>query len=365
MEQIREKVALTFIPRVGNILAKQLISYAGGPEEVFALSPGELSKIPRIGPNLARSIERDKIFKKADETIEHCIKNNIELLFYLDLGYPNKLKDIEDAPVLLYKKGKGDVNYKKTIGIVGTRNATPYGIKVTSKIIEEIKDQNVQVISGLALGIDIQSHKSCIENNVSTVGVMATGIDTIYPERHKSIAEEMYEKGAVLTEYPIGTKPDPKRFPARNRIIAGMSDAIIVVEAAHKGGALITAEVANSYNKEVFAVPGNLGNPYSTGCNNLIKAHKAYIYTNTKDLEYYLGWDDNATQSKDSSLDFSILNDCEKRIADVLKDSPNIILDELSRKTQLQVNELAINLLTMEMNGYVKANPGNKYELLS
>jgi DNA processing protein len=322
-------------------------------------------KIPGIGYIVAEAIIQQSILRKAEEEMNWAEKNKVEILFYTNKNYPERLRHFSDSPPLLFLDGQTNLNVPKTVGIVGTRQATSYGKDVTEKIINEIKNYQPTIISGLAYGIDIHAHKLALSAKLPTVAVMATGVDIIYPFIHKETALRMKENGGLLTEYRPGTKPDPAFFPARNRIVAGLCDAIIVIEAAFKGGALITAEIANSYNREVFAVPGNLGNKYNEGCNHLIKTHKAHIYTSAKDLEYILNWDIEKRENNISKHKISeTLEGDERIIAEMLLDKESMPIDELSWKTNIPINKLSSLLLSMEFNGLIAALPGKKFRLV-
>lgn len=359
------EVAIGLIPGVGCQNTKQLISYCGSAEKVFTTSKGRLLKIPGIGEVVADAIVKQVILPKAEAEIAWAEKNKVEILFYTHPNYPERLRHFSDSPPLLFLDGNTNLNTLKTIGIVGTRQATAYGKEITEKIIEEIKLYQPTIISGLAYGIDIHAHKAALSAKLSTIAVMASGIDIVYPSIHKEIAYKMKENGGLLTEYRPGTKPDPSFFPARNRIVAGLCDAIIIIEAAFKGGALITAEIANSYSREVFAVPGNLGSKYNEGCNHLIKTHKAHIYTSVKDLEYILNWD---IEKKEKIVPRHKISDTlegdERTIAEMLVDKDGMAIDELSWKTNISINKLSSVLLTMEFNGLITALPGKKFKLV-
>lgn len=283
-------VALHFIPGIGDYLVKQLVSYCGSAEQVFKTPKGKLLKIPGVGAISAEAIKNGNTFHDAEKELKKAEREDVEIILYIDKKYPLRLKTIEDAPALLYYKGNQNLNVPKTVGIVGTRQATEYGKEMVERICQELAPHKALIISGLAYGIDIHAHKAALKNNLATIGVMGSGIDIIYPAAHKETAKKMLTNGALLTENRFGTKPDAHNFPARNRIIAGLCDALIVVEAAEKGGALITADIANSYNKDVFALPGNLGQSFSEGCNKLIKTNRANLFTSVKDLEYIMNW---------------------------------------------------------------------------
>ncbi len=365
MDQNRlAQIALHFIPGVGHMLAKQLISYSGSAEALLKTSKGKLLKTPGIGPHTAEAIVNQIPLKKAEEELEKCDKIGAKIILYSDKEFPKRLNHINDAPSLLYIKGSANLNTDKIVSIVGTRKATAYGKKITQQLVEELIPHNPLIVSGLAYGIDIHAHKSALKNNLNTIGVMASGIDTIYPSAHREVAIKMASQGALITENSIGSKPDAPKFPARNRIIAGMADVVIVIEAAIKGGALITAEIANTYNKDVFAVPGNLGNEFSSGCNNLIKINKAHLLNSVKDIEYIMNWEAGESKANQLSLNINDFDPEERLVIEELQqfDQP-LHLDNLSWKTKVSASKLASILLNLEFKGYVISLPGKQYQL--
>jgi DNA processing protein len=359
-------LALHFLPGIGDHLIKQLVSYCGSAEKAFKTPKGKLLKIPGIGPVAVESIQSRSVFHLAEKELKKAEKEETEILFYTDKQYPSRLKQIEDAPSLLYYKGSISLNFSKSVAIVGTRQATEYGKEIVNNIIDELLPHNPIIVSGLAYGIDIQAHKHAVKNHLPTLGVMGSGMDVIYPAAHKETAKKMITHGGLLTENPFGTKPDAHNFPARNRIIAGLCDALIVVEAAEKGGALITAEIANSYNKDVFAVPGSLGLTYSEGCNKLIRNNKANLYTSVKDLEYILNWsvEKNSSKQNEMSFDFSDSDPDEKKVLEILiaKKAP-MLIDEIAHQSELPPSLLASLLLTLEFKNIVKSLPGKMFAL--
>jgi len=360
------QVALSMIPGVGDVMAKTLVSYCGSASEVFRKNKSQLAKLPGFGTIHADKILRFKDFSKAEQELIKCAKHEVEIIFFTDKQYPKKLKHAPDSPTLLFYKGKASLNNPKTVAIVGTRRSTSYGREFTEYIVEKLAAHNALIVSGLAYGIDITAHKAALKNGLDTIGVMASGLDVIYPSMHRSIANEMLQQGGLLTEFRIGEKPEAHNFPSRNRIIAGMSDLTIVVEAAEKGGALITAEIANSYNRDVFALPGNIDNKYSQGCNNLIKQNKANLITSISDIEYIMNWQPtkNHTDQDEKYYDYSQLTEEEKSIIETLREQKDgMIIDELSWKSQIPLNKLASLLLNLEFNGIVKTIPGKKYRL--
>lgn len=362
-EKVHE-LALTMIPGVGDVLIKLLISYCGSASAVFKSNKVKLLKIPGIGEKIADSIIQNKSINIAEKELEQINKHGAKLLFFTDKSYPEGLKQIPDAPVLLYYRGNADLNNKKTISIVGTRNATEYGKSFVHEFISELKKINPLIVSGLAYGIDYHVHKAALENNIPTIGVMGTGINLIYPAAHKNTALQMLANGGLLTEFPLDTTPDRQNFPARNRIVAGMADATIIIEAAKGGGALITAEIANSYNKDVFAVPGNVNNKFSEGCNDLIKNNKAQLITSAQDLIEFMNWDQDSSGIRASASRTPLgLNPEELKIYTLLKVNDELLIDEISWKAQLPINKVASLLLTLEFQGIVKALPGKKFKL--
>jgi DNA processing protein len=363
------QIALTLVPGVGSILIRQLISYCGSAENVFRSPMARLLKVPGIGEVTARAILKPDVLNEAERVSLRLEKMGARALFYTDKAFPTRLKSLYDAPALLYFMGSGDLNATRTIGLVGTRQATDYGRRVTADIIEALVPFGVYVISGLAYGIDIAAHRSSLANNLPTVGVMASGLDVIYPNIHQKTASEMCVSGGLLTESQPGTKPDAHLFPARNRIIAGLSDAIVVVEAAAKGGALITAEYANNYHRDVFAVPGQLNQAFSAGCNKLIRENKAQIYTSPRDLIEALNWDQTPPNSagthasrKNQAPPLPIdVTDEESQVLALLRQTTDLHIDELSWQSQIPMGRLASLLLSLEFRGFVRSMPGKKY----
>ncbi|NBW34887.1 MAG: DNA-protecting protein DprA [Cytophagia bacterium] len=357
-------LALHFIPGIGDYLLRQLVSYCGSAERVFKTPKGKLLKIPGVGEVTANAILAHQTFDMAEKEILRAEKLNVELIFYLDKNYPSRLKQLQDAPTLLYCKGAIDFENPKSIAIVGTRKATAYGRECVEQLIAELVPHQALIVSGLAYGIDIQAHKQAIKQGLQTLAIMGSGIDVIYPATHKDAAHQMQKNGGLVTENRIGAKPDAHNFPLRNRIIAGLCDALIVVEAAEKGGALITAEIANSYNKDVFAFPGNVGETHSEGCNTLIKNNKAHLITSVKDIEYIMNWEVATTPLKKKEV-FSLdgFEPDEQVILQLLLEKSPSTIDELSWKSNISVSQLASILLTLEFKGVLQSLPGKLYRL--
>ncbi|TWJ04737.1 DNA processing protein [Mucilaginibacter frigoritolerans] len=363
---LHHQIGLTFLKNIGPTLAKVLVSYFGDAENVFKASNAKLLKVPGIGEKTIAQLNFGEALTKAEAEMKFIDKHGIDVIFYTDSAYPKRLKNCNDSPVLLYTKGNSDLNAQHIISIVGTRNATEYGKQLCKQLIEELQQYNVLVVSGLALGIDVAAHKESLKLNVPTVGVLAHGLDRVYPNQNRLIAEKMLENGGLLTEYPSGTTPDRENFPQRNRIVAGIADATIVVEASIKGGALITAEIANSYNRDVFAFPGRVGDDFSEGCNFLIRNNKAALLTCAADLAYSLGWETN-NSAKPTIEQFVLpidLSTDERLIFDILQQHKNpIAIDDLTLKINMTTSMLAMNLLNMEMQGYIKSLPGKTYRI--
>lgn len=363
-DELLHRIALTLIPGVGDKIAKTLIAHCGSALAVFGEKRAVLEKIPGIGSNASKNITTQNVLTRAEAELSFIESKDIQPLFYLDEEYPRRLKMCEDGPLMLYYRGNANLNKQQVIAIVGTRNATDYGRSFCENFIEELKPYNPLIISGLAYGIDIHSHRKALQNGLPTVAVLAHGHDRIYPAAHKSTAHDMLQNGGLLTDYLSETNPDRENFPKRNRIVAGISDAVVVVEAAKKGGALITAEIANSYNRDVFAVPGNLGHPFSEGCNLLIKQNKAALITGASDLKYILGWEEQQKVEAHSQTQLFIdLDGVEKEVWSLLSTEGKMQLDTLCIKLKLPVSKVLQHLMALELKGLVKALPGKVYAI--
>ena len=363
---LKHQLALTFMKGIGPTLSRSLLAYFGNAEEVFKGSPSRLMKVPGIGLKTLEQVNFTEALNKADRELDYVEKNGIDVLFFTDDRYPKKLKNCNDAPILLYSKGNADLNMQRVVSIVGTRNATDYGKQLCKQLLEDLQAYEVLVVSGLALGIDVAAHKESLRLNMPTVGVLGHGLDRLYPSQNRAVADKMLLNGGLLSEYPSGTKPDRENFPQRNRIVAGMADVTVVIEAGIKGGALITAEIANSYNRDVFAFPGRITDEYSEGCNFLIRNNKASLLSCAADLAFLLGWDKPGsakTAPKQTMLPIDLTTH-ERIIWDALQqNNAPLAIDELSIKLNMPVSQLAMNLLNMEMQGYINAKPGKMYAI--
>ena len=364
---LKHKIALSLIPGIGDINARKLVSNIGSVEGVFSESYRSLIKIPGIGNNLARSVCDRSYIKIAEKEAEYVTKNNIRTYFYLDNDYPYRLRQCDDSPVTFYFTGCCDLNASKILSVVGTRNATPRGKEICEKIISGLAEGHPElvIVSGLAYGIDIASHKAALNNNLQTIGVLAHGFSTIYPSVHRSTANEITKKGGLVTDFLSDALPERNNFLKRNRIIAGLSDATLVVESGIKGGALITADIAGSYNRDVFAVPGRPGDQWSAGCNSLIKNNKAALVEDSEDVEYFLTWKPSGTKLAVQRTLFNEMDDSEKLIYENLNRNGEMNIDLLCRTGDIPIYKLSALLLQMEFKGLIKCYPGNLYRVVS
>lgn len=360
------QLALTLVPNIGPIQAKTLLQHCEA-EEIFHAKKIFLEKLEGIGPVRAASIKKFDGFSRAEEEIKFIEKYKIKPLFVTDSQYPKRLLNCYDSPIMLYYRGEAYLNAQKIVAIIGTRNHSEYGKQQTEKLVKELAGQNIIVVSGLAYGIDALAHKASIKNGLATIGVLAHGLDQIYPAEHTNLAKEMVKhNGGLLTEFRSNTKPDKHNFPTRNRIVAGMSDATIVMETGIKGGSMITAELANSYNKDVFALPGKTTDAKSAGCNYLIKNNKAVMFSDTADLIDLMGWQEKSAvkKSKKSQRELFIeLTADEKIIVDIIKEKETIHIDEINLKSGLSSGNIAAAILNLELQGVMLSLPGKLYQL--
>jgi DNA processing protein len=363
---LKHKIALSIIPRIGDINARKLVSYFGSVEAIFSEPYQNLIKIPGIGSGLAKYISDRSYLRAAEREAEFVVKNNISTYFYLDNNYPFRLRQCDDSPVLFYFKGNCDLNSPRIISIVGTRNATARGRELCEKIIAglAVGDPGLVVVSGLAYGIDIAAHKSALAHNLRTIAVLAHGIRTIYPSIHRSIARDITGKGGLLTDFVSDALPERNNFLKRNRIIAGMADATVVIESGIKGGALVTADMACSYNRDVLAVPGRPDDQWSAGCNSLIKNNKAALVESAEDIEYFLNWMPEKSRPAVQRSLFSDLDETEQTIFEMISKEGEATIDQICRSLDIPIYKLSALLLQMEFKGVVKCYPGNLYKAL-
>jgi DNA processing protein len=359
------QIALTLIPNIGPVQAKILLQQYE-PADLFKAKKSSLEHIEGIGSIRANSIKGFNDFKTAEDEIVFIEKYKIKPLFLTDNGYPGRLLNCYDSPTLLYFKGDADLNASKIIAIIGTRNHTEYGKQLTEKLIADLAALNITIVSGLAYGIDAIGHKAALKNNLPTIGVLAHGLDQVYPSQHTGLARDIIKHGGgLLTEFRSNTNPDKHNFPARNRIVAGMSDATIVIETGIKGGSMITAELANGYNKDVFAFPGKVTDSKSGGCNSLIKNNKAVLLTEAEELIEIMGWEEKHQKPGAGSQKqlFIELNNEEKIIVEILKEKDTAHIDEINFKSGLSSSAVAAAILNLELQNLVTSQPGKLYSL--
>ncbi|MFM2267632.1 MAG: DNA-protecting protein DprA [Bacteroidota bacterium] len=369
--ELLHRVALLKVPKIGGQTAKSLIAHCGSATDVFKASLRELAKIPQVGELIARNIHRQKtdaeLWRWAEKELNFIEKNDVKILFHTDKNYPERLRQIQDAPLLLYQHGDPHLNAQRVIAIVGTRKPTPYGLRMTEQIIEGLSSYNPLIISGLAFGIDAAAHRHSLSQNLPTVAVLGTGLQRIYPTEHTDLAKRMTDEGGgLLTEFTSDQEPVREHFPMRNRIIAGLCDAMIVVETPTKGGSMISATLANDYNRDLFALPARTGDRMSEGCNALIKMQRAQLIESGEDVAYFLRWDELAKKHRPTQAQlFTNLTEPQQRVLTVLTSEENHSIDQLSAKLNQKSGELASILLELEFLGLIKAQPGKLFSAIS
>lgn len=357
------QIALTQLFRVGPVKAKEMLSRLEHVEELFSLAPNRLHKLTGMSISFIRGLQREQALQKAVSIAEHLQKYRIEPIFYTDAAYPERLRNCIDGPILLYKKGPAPLSTSKMVSIVGTRNATSYGVSLCRELVAALKDMNATIVSGLALGIDSVAHQSSLENNISTIAVLGHGLDRIYPQKNIHLAQEIVHNGALLTEFVPGTEPDKENFPKRNRIVAGLCDVTVVIESKRKGGSLITASLANDYNRDVFAYPGSVHQETSRGCNDLIAAQKAHLIQSPDDLLRLMSWKRPHKKAETQKILFTHLTPIQKSIMEAIIQTKQASLDLLSLKTKLPVSSVSHELFELELNGVVRSLPGMLYAI--
>lgn len=358
------QIALTKIKGVGPKTARILLAHCGSVQEILETKASTLAKIPGVSSRTANEIAAKNYEEATEKELAFVEKHHIQVLWIDNSDYPQKLKNCEDAPLVLYYKGNTHLNKQRIVSIVGTRNATNYGRKICDKLIEQMQPLNTTIVSGLAYGIDIMAHRAALHHQIPTIAVLGHGLDRIYPASHRETATAMLQHGGLLTEFPSDSNLDRQNFPMRNRIIAGMSDVTIVIEAAIKGGALITAEIANSYNRDVCAFPGAIDQPYSAGCNYLIKTNRAHLIRDAKDLCYLMNWEPQQEQiGVQLPLIPTDLNRDQLYLYTFLQDKQQAAIDEITHYCKWPQSKLAMVLLEMEMNGHITSLPGKIYKI--
>jgi DNA processing protein len=361
------QLALTQVPQIGHVHAKILVQQFGTAADIFKAPVSLLEKIEGIGSVRARSIRSFKGFHESEKEMSFIEKYKVNTLFLTDPGYPQRLLHCYDPPTLLFAHGRANFNTRHIVSVIGTRNNTEYGKQVVDKLVRELSPYHPLIISGLAFGIDALAHRSAVKNDLPTVGVLAHGLDTLYPPEHAALARDMVKfQGGLLTEFRSGTKPDKHHFPTRNRIVAGLSDAVVVVETGVKGGSMITAELANGYNKDVFAFPGKTTDAKSAGCNHLIKNNKAILISEAADLVNLMGWEEKPILKKKKQKEIFIeLSAPEKVIVDMLREKESLRIDDIHSRCALSNSTIAAALLSLELQQVIESLPGKVYRLLT
>jgi DNA processing protein len=358
------QIAITMIPEIGAVHTNALIANFGSASAIFQAKKKEIGLVNGIGERKAKLIKDFTNFSAAEKELNFCLKNNFQIIFQTDDTFPKRLLNCSDAPVLLYFNGNCNLNAGKVISIVGTRNNSDYGKQVAEQLISALPNQNLLILSGLAFGIDAIAHKAALKNKIPTVGVLAHGLDRIYPQLHKNLSKEMLAEGGLLTEFRKGELPDKHNFPKRNRIVAGMADATIVIETATKGGSMITAELSSTYHRELFAVPGKITDTKSGGCNQLIKDNKANLFNGTADFLEWMGWMEKKVFPKKQRLLIYEFTKEELLIADLLRNSEGKSIDELYLKSGLSSSAFASAILSLELQNAIAALPGKMFRLI-
>lgn len=357
-------LALQKVELVGDVVAKKLINHLGSAEEVFKSKPSKLSAIEGVGSVLLQNLKDEKVFKKAEKELKFITENHIDAAFFKEDSYPAKLKHCPDGPLLLFTSGNLKLQGQKIISIVGTRQITPQGAEFCKKFISDLAPLHPIIVSGFAYGVDIVAHQAAMENGLQTIGVLAHGLNQIYPNAHKKHVVRMEQNGGFMTEFWSTANPDKENFVRRNRIVAGMSEATVVIESADKGGSLITANMANDYNRDVFAVPGRTTDKYSQGCNNLIKTQKANLLTSAADLVYILNWDlDEKPKTIQKQLFVSLDHD-EQKVYAFLQQNGKELLDIIALRCDFPIFKISGILLNMELKGVVRPLPGKLFEVI-
>ena len=365
MTQKTYQLALVSTPLVGAQTTKLLILHFGNAQAVFEASAEQLLGVPGIGPQITKNLLDGDLLHRAAETIQHMTDKKIRLIFFTEASYPKRLRAYTDSPAALFVQGNADLHTTRIISIIGTRRPTPYGLRICTELIQELVPYSPLIVSGLAYGIDICAHRTALDKGLSTLGVMAHGHSYLYPQSHKAVSQKMLTAGGLISEYPPFVYPEKKYFPMRNRIVAGICDALIVVETGEKGGSIITANLANGYGKDVFAVPGRLGEAKSKGCHLLIKSHRANLYESAKDLEYILGWGKGSQDKRMQQTLFPELSEEEKIVVNLLQEMGTSTVDQLTYIGVVHPSKLMGVLLELECRGIIKVHPGQQYTLAS
>ncbi|MDO4228457.1 MAG: DNA-processing protein DprA [Capnocytophaga sp.] len=356
-------IALKKTPLVGDITAKKLLAHFGSAKNIFAQQKRKIEKVDGVGERISQNLIKSEYLHEAEAELAFVSKNNIKICCFTDDDYPEFLKHCVDSPIFFYQRGNIRLKNKRILSIVGTRNVTPYGIAFCEKLIEDLASLDVVIVSGFAYGVDIVAHKVAMKNNLQTIACLAHGLNMVYPKIHSKYCQEMEENGGFITDFGYQCTFDRKNFLSRNRIIAGLSEATIVIESGAKGGSLVTADIAFSYNREVFAVPGRATDVYSVGCNELIRNEKARILTSAKDLLYHLNWDRPSPKAVQQSLYLELTPD-EEKIYNYLKINGKHLLDTIAFECQMPVYQVSNLLFQLEMKNAIRPLPGKMFEII-
>lgn len=356
-------IALTQAENIGDRTARYLLNHFNTSESIFNASSKRIASLDGISFKKIEALRKALDEKAIRKELAFIDKYDIKPLLITDEQYPRNLKACPDAPVLLYYKGNVPLNDLRLVAVIGTRKNTDYGAQLTHELLEGLQGQNVAIVSGLAYGIDVIAHRKALQLGIPTLGVLAHGMDTIYPSQHRHVAREMTLNGGLLTEYASGTGPDRFHFPMRNRIVAGMCDVTVVIETEQKGGAMITAKLASSYNREVAAFPGRTIDKKSNGCNYLLRTNIAQMITGPEELIEMMSWDQQPSRPAIQQRLFAHLSDEELVVTHALEDSEGMHIDELCLKTDVPASSLSHMLLALELNGVIRTLPGKRYRL--
>ena len=363
--ELYHTLALMQVEGVGDVIAKKLIQHCGNAAEIFTSKKSHLQKIDGIGSVVIKNLQVKSVFKKAEAELNFITQENITVTYFQDKNYPERLKQCYDSPVLLFQAGNIDFQNRRVISIVGTRQITSYGMEFTKNLMEEVAPLNPIIVSGFAYGVDIYAHQMAMDCGLQTIGVLAHGLNQVYPKVHKKYMAKMEQNGGFLTEFWSDSNPDKENFIKRNRIVAGISEATIVVESAERGGSLVTANLANDYNRDVFAVPGRTTDKYSQGCNNLIKTQRANLLTSAADLVYILNWEINHDANKAIQKQlFVTLTDEEQIIYNYLQKAGKEMMDLIALACDFPIYRISSILLNMELKGVVRPLPGKMFEVI-
>ena len=357
-------LALQKVEGVGDVLAKKLIAHCGSAEEVFKTPKNKLASITSISSIIIKNLADKSVFEKAEKELQYIQNHQIQTMYFQDDNYPMRLKHCYDGPVLLFGAGNIDLENPRIISIVGTRQITSHGTEFCRKLISDLAPLNPIIVSGFAYGVDIVAHQAAMDMGLQTIAVVAHGMSQIYPAVHKKYVRRIEENGGFLTEFWSGGNPDKENFVRRNRIVAGMSEATIVIESAERGGSLITANLANDYNRDVFAVPGRTSDKFSQGCNNLIKTQKANLLTSAADVMYILNWElENRKKVIQKQL-FITLEPDEQIVLDYLMAKGKSDMDTIAINCHLPIYKLSSLLLNLELKGVTRPLPGKMFEAI-